>query len=306
MSSEGLFTRYPINRLLTGEEIRNRLSQKEPSRSPPHDRLSVIKMNSTFLECCDIYFGKRGKKTAAFLGILIIGLYIFQDLILSFLFQHPDIDNDTRPAALLIIFFLVLVFGFILLRHELFKWTHYPIRFNRKTRMVYVFGQDGTVLCESWDKLCFVLSKCRNGKYEIRAHCLAEDDDTVLETFSLPYESTYSIREKVPDIFSQWEFVRRYMEDGPEKLVRVLKFTMNVAEKRETYYDGYQRLGAGLPPVLFVLFSPLTFFYAIGRWLSMQSSEIPVWPAEIEAECAIAPDDPYQVDEQHPPEGVEP
>jgi hypothetical protein len=61
-------------------------------------------------------------------------------------------------------------------------------------------------------------------------------------------------------------------------------------------------LEADTGAILSFLFFPLTLMYAIGRWVAMRTSKQPVWPAEIEAECAIAPDDPYLVDAEHVPE----
>jgi hypothetical protein len=56
-----------------------------------------------------------------------------------------------------------LLFGLLalaliwLLRKESFAYTHYPMRFNRKTRTVHVFRPNGTVLSVPWDQLYFTL-----------------------------------------------------------------------------------------------------------------------------------------------------
>jgi hypothetical protein len=184
-----------------------------------------------------------------------------------------------------------------LLRKEIFRYTHYPMRFNRKTRKVHVFRLDGTIMTEDWDKLYFTLGEGQPRTYEVRGHRLAEDGITVLETFALAFHSTlYS-----PMLCSQWEFIRRYMEDGPEKLVGQVEHVMDIADKRETFWNGFHRHMAeyaSIPPLAWLL-SPLLFLGSITRWVAMQTSKIPVWPAEIEAESQIEPGDPYIRDAQH-------
>jgi hypothetical protein len=58
MSSMGLIEKFKLNRPLTKQEIADHLPQKQATRSKPFFQLSVIKMNSTFLECV----GKTRKK----------------------------------------------------------------------------------------------------------------------------------------------------------------------------------------------------------------------------------------------------
>jgi hypothetical protein len=294
MSYEGLIAGYDVDRPLTEEEHENHLLQNVPSRSPPNDRLSVIKMNSTFLECCDKFHESRGEVSAVFLTLSFGMLFLW--LAFAFSFHERDSFGNTFLFLTIILSVILLVFWFVFLRRELFVWTHYPIRFNRKTRQVHVFRRDGTVMTESWDKLYFALCECKSGNYEVRCHRLANDGETVLETFGLPYDTTYDSDEEEPEVYSQWEFVRRYMEEGPEKLLDGVKFTMNIAEQRESFYDGYQRLGEGAPALLFVLLSPLIFYYGIGRWLSMLSSKIPHWPSEIEEQCRVEQGDIYELE----------
>ncbi|MDR2207446.1 MAG: ankyrin repeat domain-containing protein [Azoarcus sp.] len=197
----------------------------------------------------------------------------------------------------------VIFFVKRLLSKELFRFTHYPIRFNRKNRMVYVTRLDGTVMAESWDKLFFTEGVGGDSR-DIRGHRLAEDGITVLETFALPIVTST----KNPYRFAFWEFVRRYMEDGPGKLMTRVEWTIDVSERREGFWQGFKfryiDAASGIRDFAFILF-PVILWYAAGRWIAMRTSKIPRWPAEVEAECQTESNDPYVIDEDHPPKKVD-
>lgn len=44
---------------------------------------------------------------------------------------------------------------------------------------------------------------------------------------------------------------------------------------------------------------PSCFLMSIGRWIAHQTCTLPVWPEEVEKECAIEPNDPHQRDRDH-------
>jgi amino acid transporter len=309
----GLTAKFPVNRPLTDSEIAHHLPQSRPSRSAPLYQLSVIKMNSTYLECCDKYFGDKGFLTvlSAFcIGIAFCMLCLSMWVLIKCTADWPTASDGYRKELIfcfiafpiLIIFMSVLIYlNYRSLRKEIFCFTHYPIRFNRKTRKVHVFRFDGTVMTEDWDKLYFTLCESKFGNWEVRGHRLDEDKKTVLETFALTYFGHYDVDRENPLIWAQWEFVRRYMEEGPEKLAGQVEWVMDIAEKRETFARGFWRQYAEfapIPPVAWLM-SPLLFIYNIGRWIATRTSKIPVWPEEIEKECKIVPNDPYIRDAQH-------
>jgi len=39
--------------------------------------------------------------------------------------------------------------------------------------------------------------------------------------------------------------------------------------------------------------TPVIYSGAFFRWLAQKTNEVPIWPAEIEAQCRIEPNDPY-------------
>lgn len=305
MDYYGLLSNFKINRRLSEDEIRHHLSQSKVSSSEPYNQVSVIKINSTYLECVDKFFCWKGLITAiSIYGISIFGYIIVVISYMDFAkwpaaspVERSDILFFT-PLSVLVLVLPVIACTY-LLHKESFRLTHYPMRFNRKTRMVHVFRLDGTVMSEPWDKLYFTLGKGKDKNWDIRGHKLADDGETVLETFALAHHTWL----KDPLLFSQWEFIRLYMEEGPKELIAQVEHVMDVAEKRETFWNGFHRLMAEFAsaPLLAYLMSPFLFIVAVGRWIAMHTSKIPVWPAEIEAQCQIEPNDPYRRDAQHRP-----
>jgi hypothetical protein len=102
-------------------------------------------------------------------------------------------------------------------------------------------------------------------------------------------------------MYTQWEFVRRFMENGPEKLVYQVDTIHHIYNKRETYMRGLYCIFASFWSEKFLLLPllPLLLLSTIGRVIVMHTSKIPVWPKEIEEECAFPIDDPYIRDEFH-------
>jgi hypothetical protein len=194
----------------------------------------------------------------------------------------------------------LLIFAWhFFLRKETFRFTHYPMRFNRKNRMVYVTRADGTVMAERWDKLYFTQGDCVDKLRDVRGHRLAEDGVTVLETFALASFDTADS----PNLLSQWEFIRQYMEVGPARLMDMIPLVMELDGRREPFLDGFARLRASTLSrggvILAIVAFPVDFIYAVGRWIASITSKIPRWPDEVEEACQVHPDDPYLRDHEH-------
>jgi len=207
-------------------------------------------------------------------------------------------------SFMVIAFSLLLIVTIALLCSESFNYTHYPMRFNRKTRMVHVFlpFKKGRIFTVPWDALFFTCStKKTDLSFNIIGHKLSEDGNTILETFMLPCHSDWTCESR----YLQWEFVRQYMEGDDRKvaeLANMISEVPGVAERRENVYESYRQARAifsGQSYVLAFLFSPLTLMATIGRQIAMWTSKKPRWPDEIEATCQVSPDDPNLRDRKH-------
>jgi hypothetical protein len=302
------FFKNPIqlNRPLTADEYKFQLKQKERlgefDETLPHYELAVIQQNSTFVELTDRNYPVRGVATLlGMVGTVLFGGFLVAISTSAFMRRDISIATDQSNDLLAIVgmslIFLPVViacFRYILLR-ESFCYTHYPIRLNRKNRMVYVWRKNGQTLTVPWDKVFFCLRSYSDmglTMWDIRGHVLDDDGVTVKDSFPL---SSYKSSE-ANDLRQHFEYFRRYMEEGPEQPYRMLKICLPIARRRETWWEGLMRLLLNLngSPVLQFLTLPFFLPTSLGRWFAMHTSRIPQWPAEVEKECAVESNDPYK------------
>lgn len=295
MDYVGLYRKFPINRPLTGDERLLQLKQGIRLPVEPAYQLSVIRSNSTYLELVDKFYPWKGIGTTFLCAIMAACFWVIGFVALD------AIQSSGQP--LWFFFFTTGLFGTLiaasvwLLRKESFAYTHYPIRLNRSTRMVHVFRVDGTVLSVKWSDVFFCLTHSGQGFWNIVGHVLDKDGKTVKETFPLPVINGGS--EAARDQLRQyWEFIRRYMEEGPKDAAQRVEFFMPVATRRETLVEGFHRIHAegGSNIIMSIIFAVLAVIAAPGRWFAMHTSKVPQWPEEIEAACVIRPGDPYVID----------
>jgi multisubunit Na+/H+ antiporter MnhG subunit len=270
-------------------------------------------MNSTYLESVDKWFGWKGTITALVLAFLAIFGALYVGLVHLSLTRAPDFQGETGDGTILtIVGLIVLPFlaGFIwLLFKDSFAYTHYPMRFNRKTRMVHVFRTNGTVLSVPWDAIFFTLGHMPQWEdWEVRGHVLDPDGVTVRETFALSYVGELAngdvdpLQAKFSDqdfVRAHWEFVRRYMEEGPQAVTTQVQFCMPISAQRESFKNGVERVFANIaaaPFLLYWLLFPLCLAVSLARVIAMRTSKIPQWPAEVETTSTIEPGDPYAIE----------
>ncbi|MGO1071366.1 DUF6708 domain-containing protein [Lysobacter sp. CA199] len=312
MDFTGLLLGYKKNRPLTDAERKNQLKQKERLELPLNYDLCVTRLNSTFMETVDRYYAWRGVLTMM-MGVFILLCGVgYMDLVWITVTRWGQPDENPEEAML-----FLLVTGMILLTSmgvyswialkETLTFTHFPIRLNRKTRKVYVFrpGRPGRpILTADWDKLFVTMTPCKgsgtglNRNWDIRAHVMADDGETVLDTFAFDFVWHGG---ELDVLRGHWEFLRRYMEDGPEQAHTLVDVCMPIAEHRETLRCSFNRfyvnfLGGGL--WLWYMLLPYWLLCVVGRIVSMWTSKVPVWPEHIQAECRIEADDPYVKDER--------
>jgi len=313
MDFSGLVGKFPVNRPLSSDDYKYQLKQTSRLDMAPHDMLAVIKMNSTFLESVDKWFGYRGFTAAfAITGFLIFIFPFGYITVKSLLVALGLIDTyqNRQDYAILATFVGSLLVAICwdmlaLFRKEAFAYTHYPLRFNRLTRMIHCFRFNGEVTSVRWDDVFFTIGRC-SSLWSVRGHILADDKVTVLDTFSLSHIGMIFSSEPDPVtrqfhaedcVRPHWEFIRRYMEEGPQELVQRVKFCLPIRDRKETLMAGFRRLLLNSGEVGFITMLMLPFYawILIGRRIAVMTSKIPQWPAEIDAVCCVAPDDVYAI-----------
>ncbi|MBS3045812.1 DUF6708 domain-containing protein [Enterobacter mori] len=303
MDYYGLIPKFKFNRPLSDIEREYQLKQNNMielnSQSIMPDA-KIISVNSHFLEVVDKYYSAKG-----FLSLIgAFGFFWCSLLYLTVLINTVPYlrwkfsGSEKMLLSMSLICIPTIIMTFKVLKTEWFAWTHYPIRFDRKNRLVHVFRLNGSTYSVPWDSVFFTTGlshrKDANKDYYISGHVLAEDNNTVIDTFCLP--ATHSDRKQLE---RHWEFVRRYMEEGPESVIGVVDFCLPIAKKREGYRFGLLYLLSGFngaPLFLFPLLFVLAFIFSVPRYLAMVTSRVPVWPESIESLCRVDKDDPYRVD----------
>ncbi|BBF87229.1 hypothetical protein DLM_3643 [Aquitalea magnusonii] len=110
--------------------------------------------------------------------------------------------------------------------------------------MVHVFRQDGTVLSAKWDKVFFTQIPVTYGMWDTVGHILDEDGVTVRETFGLP---TCGLGREGREVGKgYWDFIPRYMEEGPASVVDVISGCLPIKDKKETLAFSFKRIAAAL------------------------------------------------------------
>ena len=289
MNSEGLIVGYRINRPLSDAEKREKLLPGKAEHPPYHD-LAVIKFNGTYIESVDKFYEMRGWLALGLLPMAIT-IYMLKTAIASSLFL-------TVINLLSAVFMVVL--GSFAISRDAFRYTHFPIRFNRRNRHIYVWRTNGTVLKVPWDSVYFTLCTEGNGIMSdyVVGHVLDPDGQTVRESFALPITGSGELGHQY--LRAHFEFFRLYMDEGPQAVLdaiapQPLNCLPPLDRQREGWFIGWQRLNLNFRalPLGRILIQPVIIAASITRWIAMLTSRIPRWPDWVEQECAVEPGDPY-------------
>ncbi|OQS43864.1 DUF6708 domain-containing protein [Chromobacterium haemolyticum] len=291
MEYTGLLQKHKVNRPPSSLDRENQLHQEKRLNIKIGHELTVIEINSSYLEVVDKFFFWKGGLTTA-CSLLLVGIFV---ILIAFL-RLIIIERSNEIEAWLALLFACAVFSpliwlFTRSIHKEINLTHYPIRFNRNTRKIHVFRLDGSVLTANWDQVFFTQSLVTSKFWEFQGHILAEDRETVLETFALPILAAGPKAKE--DFKGYWEFIRRYMEEGPASVIDVITGYLPIKQKKETLAFCYHRVAFSLGSTINPLMLLYYIMYYPGRIPAMHYSKIPQWPREIEEQCPVNPNDPY-------------
>ncbi|MCD9121259.1 DUF6708 domain-containing protein [Cupriavidus sp. UGS-1] len=301
MDFTGLVRKYRVNRPIDDDERAHRLRQGQRLQVEPHDQLCVIKINSSYLDSVDRYYDSRGALTLMALVVIMVCVGGF--VAMSLAAQRPlALGLYTPGTAAVFLGFVAFVMAPIvalsvwMARRELGRYTHYPIRLDRRNRMLHVFRLDGSILSVRWDDVFFTLGRCSGSVQpvrDIRGLVLDRDGVTVREQFA------FSLWEVDPQrLKAHWEFLRRYMEEGPKDLIDRIRYCVPIDGRRERFRVGLERVfanDAGSPPIYWLMW-PFNLLLACTRALVMRTCRVPVWPKDIEEAAPVSKDDPYVKD----------
>jgi Family of unknown function (DUF6708) len=289
----GWFKRWPINRAITKTERDAVLKRGRVPGWTPDDRGTLTAFNSTYAEFVGRRFRLRG-------GIGMTIFILFPLWMVGFAayawVASPPTRQDLLIGDLTISFLAIIVavgLWWLIFSKEFCTHTYYPIRFNRKTRQIYVFRdkRDGGILTMPWEQGFFHVGKGLRDKQLLDLRCHILDGDTVKDTFVTG--GYYLPKEYVEQI---WQFVQTYMDEGPDQLGEVVIWNSAKPNFRNCMLIAGTNIGAITRALTIVLF-PFTVLLASMRWLVLSTCKAPAWPAEIEMACAIDANDPHRLPE---------
>ncbi|POR53587.1 hypothetical protein B0G62_103159 [Paraburkholderia eburnea] len=295
----GWIRSFPVDRTLSAQERQESLPHETQADIEPGQHISLIHINSTYIDWIDRRFRFRGMLNTfvATLGcIFIAGSGIYAAYVLLRLIPEAGQDLWTNVACAV----AISIFGFgisyllyyFTIRYDYFTYTHYPIRFNRKTRMVHVFRHNGPggVLSVPWESMYFHIGRGTDMKFlrDIRGEVL--DGEVVKDTFALGHAA-----ESEPPVREMWEFIRRYMDEGPDAVVdspmaKYVALSVTPTLKNSMLFA--VNFTSATTTLRRVLLSPFIALFTATRWLVFRTCKEPVFSPEIEATCQVAADDP--------------
>ncbi|QAU24424.1 hypothetical protein EO087_10835 [Dyella sp. M7H15-1] len=264
------------------------------------ERASVIHLNSTYVDIIDRWYLIRGGARSAMLAFLLPALIpgqIFLSGFSVFLAVRQEIPIALAGIAVCLLIpmaWICIKYGVKpILCREFFTYTHFPIRFNRKTRMIHVFRHNGPggVLSVPWDDALFYIGQGTQDRDFLDLRGCVMDGDTVVDSFAVGHfsNSEQSIR-------GGWKFLVLYMEQGPQALPENMSISTSTRSCWRNCFLWARIFCSIFTPVPIIKWG-FTALVTAARWLIMKSCKEPAWPADIEAESVIEPIDPYRLKE---------
>ena len=247
---------------------------------------------------------KRGLITFGFLGLAVgVNAYMFYVLVFSVwkiaLYGYPDgtvAGADLYVAGListtlwLLLNYVIWKYAWRWIRVELFTQRHLIARFNRKTRQVYLnrptYAGGNVVL--DWDSAVAAIDPDDPDHLGVGGFLVlvfsnkrSPSDFEDVAFLGRPMSGNREIE-------GFWEYIRRYMEDGPEavpKPKRLLPLWPSPVEavRATLRFMSPMWRASGKPVALLtgLVLSPLLALHAFCHWISLLLCWKPRWPKEI-------------------------
>lgn len=271
---------------------------------------TVVQFNSTYMELVDMWESIRGNivwSQLLILSVAFFGIGVFF-LILVSIFERSGVSFYFVMFILLTVTLFALVYGLLRrLSRELFTYTYFPIRFNRKNGKVYVMGVNKQVETYDWENLKIHMQTDANAPWDVRC-CDVDDQGIIQRTFSLPFR--YLDTDAV--LYGHFEFVNRYMsaktDEELEEVASSIRYLFPIHQRKETFKESVQRslleyhynfMNIEYPEksfetrLSFIINIPFLFLKLLGRRASVLTSKTPHFPSDVEAQCQIDPHDKF-------------
>jgi hypothetical protein len=306
------FSWYRLNRPVSTEEQAARLLTGRTSSDVAKSTRTAYSMTEICLEVCEGNHSQKGWGVVAFLlpGLGSFGAVV---AILWMMTRLPPIYQQRGELGLiysvlgffLLVMLCLLGIGVWALMRDCFNYTRKPIRFNRADRKIYAFRHNGPggVLSIPWDRaFLYVERKPKAGLAGTAprlVRCLVLDDKgQVVGTFSIGKrvvlafdEQSEAGQEVMKELYQDFEYYRRFMEEGPSSVPPVEEFLPTDVSFRNSLklqFDGASDLMSSGNPIMWLLMAIVaipTFILALANYVAQLTCREPVWPEDVERAC---------------------
>jgi hypothetical protein len=301
---------------VTDAELSARLQQKEPCAEKATSSGTVFKATDSYLEVCDGLYREKGWGVLAFATAGIAALCL--TAMTAWMATHvPDAIRQKGQTGLVHwtfgLFTLVGIGVFILplrsLLQDCFNYTRKPIRFNRVDRKIYAFRHNGPggVVSVPWDDAFLYVERQPKAGLTSTAprmiRCLVLDDQgQVSDSFRIGKRVVLASSEEgelgkrvMTELYEDFEYYHRFMEDGPASLPPVAEFLstkVSFGNSLKLQFDAMSDMfrSGNLFLLLVGLIGAIpTFLLAVAYHLAQLTCREPVWPDDVERACVSSP-----------------
>ena len=314
MTSNGIWRR--TKRSLTDDEVAARLQQKEPCAEQAASSGTIFEATDSYLEVCDGLYREKGWGVLAFFTAGIAALCLIA--MTAWMATHVPAAIEQKGQASLAhwvlgIFLLVetgvFIFPLRSLLKDCFNYTRKPIRFNRIDRKIYAFRHNGPggVVSVPWDDAFLYVERQPKAGLTSTAprmvRCLVLDEQgQVSGSFRIGKRVVLASSEDgdlgkkvMAELYEDFEYYRRFMEDGPASLPPVSEFLSTKVSFRNSLklqFDGMSdmfRSGNLFLLLVGIVAAIPTFLLAVAYHLAQLTCREPVWPDDVERACTPSP-----------------
>jgi len=269
----------------------------------------VYRMNATTLEIGQGISGMKG--AVGVIGLMGVGacILIIPSMILNvFSAEHWHRVVERREwfgGVVDIVLPLLIVPGFALLLTVFlggfFGHTDAPARFDRVRRKVWVFTGKREPMELDWDLLTPVVQSATAANVSVHTfHTLKlvdldADGEVKVDGWHPRMVQIGPAFLDDQSVIAKYEFVRRFMEDGPQPCKNYLQHRRNLRELfnlvscLDAVREADSSKGVGIYFVAFILFGVIgtTFFlFSVADYIASWTNRVPRWPQRLEAYAA--------------------
>ncbi|WP_335662481.1 DUF6708 domain-containing protein [Burkholderia pseudomallei] len=307
---------------MTDTELLARLQQKERCAEKATSSGTIFKATGSYLEVCDGLYREKGWGVLAFSTAGTAALCLIA--MTAWMATHVPAAIEQKGQASLAhwvlgVFLLVEAGVFILplrsLLNDCFNYTRKPIRFNRVDRKIYAFRHNGPggVISVPWDDAFLYVERQPKAGLTSTAprmvRCLVLDEQgRVSDSFRIGKRVVLASSEEgevgkrvMAELYEDFEYYRRFMEDGPASVPPVTEFLSTKVSFRNSLklqFDGMSdmfRSGNVFLQFMGLIGAIPTFLLAVAYHLAQLTCREPVWPDDVERACMSSPKQPEGV-----------